>query len=283
MIWLIGAGGMLGREVWTLLDGAGQEYTATDLETDITDYDQVKRAGAAIRPGWIINCSAYTAVDAAEDEPEKAFAVNERGVRNIARAAAEAAVPVIHVSTDYVFPGTARVPLTEDDPPAPVGVYGKSKLAGEKALQDEWEKHYIVRTSWLYGRWGNNFVSTMLRLMNERETIKVVDDQHGSPTYTVDLARFFLRIIESPSSPYGIYHFSGEGETTWYGFAKEIYKVGREYGLITSDCSVVPCTSAEYPTKAVRPSYSLLSKEKIGKTFGTHPPHWKESLRHICH
>jgi dTDP-4-dehydrorhamnose reductase len=168
--------------------------------------------------------------------------------------------------------------LTEEDETAPQSVYGKSKLAGEKGLQEIWHKHYIIRTAWLYGQFGSNFIYTMIKLMNKLGSLKVVNDQHGSPTWAQDIAELIWTIIETDSNAYGTYHFSGEGECTWYDFAGEIYRLGKENGLIISDCTITPCSSGEFPTLAKRPSHSFLSKEKVKKIFPYIVPLWQDSL-----
>ncbi len=281
MIWLIGNRGMLGQEVASLLKDRGLAFLGTDRDTDITDVQALRDFAMGKDIEWIINCSAYTAVDKAEEEREKAFLLNEKGAENIGIVASELDAAVIHISTDYVFDGKKNYPLGEEEGTGPVSVYGESKLAGEKALQRRNPRTFILRTAWLYGREGANFVYTMLRLMKEKESIKVVDDQIGSPTWTFDLASLILRIITSGSEHYGIYHFSGSGETSWYGFAREIYRQGRERGILEGECDIRPCTSGEFSSAAVRPAYSLLSKEKVKNILKGEVPPWEESLDHF--
>ena len=281
MIWLIGNKGMLGKEVSGLLNENEIPFTGTDRETDITDLDALREFSMGKDFSWIVNCSAYTAVDRAEEERDTAFLINEKGVANIGALSAELGIKVIHLSTDYVFDGTKNYPLPEEEPTDPKSVYGESKLAGEKALQECNRRHFIIRTAWLYGREGANFVYTMLRLMREKESIKVVDDQIGSPTWTFDLASLILRILETDSDDYGIYHFSGGGQTSWYGFAREIYRQGKERGIITGDCAVNPCSTDEFPAAAARPAYSLLSKEKVKAVLKGNVPAWEESLNNF--
>jgi dTDP-4-dehydrorhamnose reductase len=282
MIWLVGNRGMLGAEVEDLLRARGAAYLASDMDVDITRPDALEEFLSSRGAGslaWIINCSGYTAVDAAEDEPDRAFAVNERGVRNLANAACRTGAALLHLSTDYVFDGTGEGAYAEDDPPNPVSVYGKSKLAGEIALKQLLERHLIVRTAWLYGRRGKNFVATMLRIFRERGRVTVVDDQWGSPTCAPDLARAILDIVERRVIPYGIYHYTNEGRTNWYEFAAEIYRQAREHGLARPGVELVPVGSAEYPTRARRPRNSFLSKEKIRNTFGVAIRDWRDALR----
>jgi len=278
MIWIIGSNGMLGRELSALLEEKNLTFTGTDREVSILDPSALKEFAENAEPSWIVNCSGYTAVDRAESDKEAAFAINAQGVKNIASLALELDIPLIHISTDYVFDGTSRIPLTEDAPVSPVSVYGESKLSGENAIRKIHKKHFIIRTAWLYGQYGPNFVYTMIKLMNAKESIKVVDDQHGSPTWAKDLAGLMFTIISAESETYGTYHFSGEGECTWYTFARSIYEFGKEKNLITSDCTIEPCSSSEFPTPAKRPEYSLLSKEKVKKTFGFPFPDWEDSL-----
>ena len=269
---------MLGRELSALLEEKNLTFTGTDREVSILDPSALKEFAENAEPSWIVNCSGYTAVDRAESDKEAAFAINAQGVKNIASLALELDIPLIHISTDYVFDGTSRIPVTEDAPVSPVSVYGESKLSGENAIREIHKKHFIIRTAWLYGQYGPNFVYAMIKLMNARESIKVVDDQHGSPTWAKDLAGLMFTIISAESETYGTYHFSGEGECTWYTFARSIYEFGKEKNLITSDCTIEPCSSSEFPTPAKRPEYSLLSKEKVKKTFGFRVPDWEDSL-----
>jgi dTDP-4-dehydrorhamnose reductase len=287
-IWLIGGKGMLGTELSLLLEKSGFFFAATDREIDITD-PAALAAFVEQQPGvkppfnWIINCAAYTAVDKAEDDVENCRRLNTLGAGNIAACAQNMGAPLIHLSTDYVFDGKGSRPYTEDDATAPTGVYGLSKRDGELAVLKNNPRSYIIRTAWLYGKHGNNFVHTMLRLMNERDEIKVVDDQRGSPTWTFDLAVAILAFIKAASSgkniPFGIYHFTNEGNITWFDFAREIYRQGRENGRIAKDCLVKPCTSAEYPAKVKRPEYSVLDKSKIKAALGMEIPAWDASLK----
>jgi len=225
-----------------------------------------------------VNCAAYTAVDKAEDEPERCYSLNALGPQNIGRIARAFGVWVLHISTDYVFAGNGTRPYSEDDPVAPQSVYGKTKAEGERLLLDACPNAVIVRTAWLYGQYGPNFVATMIKLMNTRDSVGVVADQKGSPTWARDLAEAILTIVGTPHARAGIYHFTDEGEITWFDFAKEIYAQGRRLGLIAHECQVHPLTTSEYPTKARRPAYSVLSKEKIRTTFGVQVPEWRDSL-----
>ena len=253
MIWLIGNKGMLGQDLSRELKNANINFSGTDMDVSILQPEALKAFAAEINSAVIINCSAYTAVDKAEEDRDTAYAINQTGVANIARLAAERDIPLIHISTDYVFDGTSSSPLGEEAPTGPSGVYGMSKLAGEEEIRKICPKHFIIRTAWLYGQYGPNFVYTMIKLMNKLDALKVINDQHGSPTWTRDLTGLITEILKSGSKNYGTYHLSGEGECTWYGFATEIYRLGQEKGLITSECTINPCTSKEFPTPAKRP------------------------------
>jgi dTDP-4-dehydrorhamnose reductase len=278
MIWVVGAKGMLGHDVVRRLNDMRFEHIASDLECDITNADDIRRFVGKRSLSWIVNCAGYTAVDAAEDEEERATQVNAMGPANLGGLAAEHGCSVIHLSTDYVFDGGAAAAYGEEHSLAPLGAYGRSKAAGERLLAEATPAHFIVRTAWLYGSHGKNFVLTMLRLMGERESVGVVDDQRGSPTYSWDLARALCEIIRADSRDYGIYHYVNEGQVTWYEFACAIHRMGRERGRLSRQCDVRPIAAADYPTKAVRPKFSVLSTEKIRRTFGVDVPRWDDAL-----
>ncbi len=282
MIWLVGNKGMLGTEVEALLRRAGAPYFATDREMDITN-PGIPRAFLKkrdiLRLDWIVNCAGYTAVDQAEDEPEKAFSLNVEGPRNLAKAARDTGASLLHISTDYIFNGEKTGDYVEDDPPAPMSVYGKSKLEGEKAVREEWEKHFIVRTAWLYGRNGKNFVDTMLRLFREKKRVKVVDDQRGNPTYARDLAEAITAIVTRDSRKFGTYHFTNEGRTSWFDFARAIFDAAIPLGLADPGVDVKPVPTQEYPTKAARPKNSCLSKDRIRRELGIDPRDWRDALQ----
>ncbi len=285
MIWLIGANGMLGTETGRQLTQNKLAWVGTDRNVDITNpvlleqfANEQNSKNHADKIAWIINCSAYTAVDKAEDDKELAQKLNEDGPRNIASVAKKIGAKLIHISTDYVFDGTSSVPYTEDMAKKPIGVYGVTKAAGEDAVAESIKEYYILRTAWLYGFDGHNFVYTMTNLMNTHDVIKVVADQKGTPTCAVDLASAILTIIKKNNVPFGIYQCTDLGETDWHSFAQKIYELGKKYGRITHDCVINSCTTAEYPTKAKRPAYSVLSKEKIQKALGITLPQWEESL-----
>jgi dTDP-4-dehydrorhamnose reductase len=283
MIWLIGSKGMLGTELAAVLRSRGSAFTATDREVDIRDpaallgfAAQSALDGAPV--DWIVNCSAYTAVDRAEEEEEVAHHINAVGAENIAAVAQKLGARMVHVSTDYVFRGDGNEPYLESDPVAPSSAYGRTKADGELRIAARCARHFIVRTAWLYGRHGPNFVYTMLKLMRAREAISVVADQQGTPTWTFDLSSAIADIVERGGSRFGIYHFTNVGQTTWHGFADEIQRLGRELGILGRACTVNAITSDQYPSKVKRPAWSVLSKKKISEELGITPPHWRESL-----
>ncbi|ESU26197.1 dTDP-4-dehydrorhamnose reductase [Flavobacterium saliperosum S13] len=241
-------------------------------ELDITDSASCTTVFEKHQPDFCINAAAYTAVDKAENEPEKAHAINVTGAQNVAAVCKIHDTVLLHVSTDFVFDGEKTSPYTEEDRSNPTGVYGQTKLDGEKEVAAVWEKHFIVRTSWVYSQFGNNFMKTMLRLASERDTLSVVNDQIGTPTHAVDLAEVILKIIESGKKAYGIYHFSNEGQCSWYDFAQKIFEVN------AVSIQVNPIPSTCYPTPAKRPKYSVLDKTKIKEVFGLDIKKWEQSL-----
>jgi dTDP-4-dehydrorhamnose reductase len=224
------------------------------------------------KPAYCINCAAYTAVDKAEDEKDIAMNINRDGVMNLSRLCSEFNTTLIHISTDFVFSGSSNLPLSESDEPSPVNVYGLSKLEGEKAIPLYIDHYFIIRTSWLYSAYGNNFVKTMLRLGKEKNELKVIWDQIGTPTYAMDLALCILAITENNNTQYGIYHYSNEGVTSWYDFAKTIFDLSH------TSVKVIPVRTAEYITKAQRPAYSVMDKTKIKRNLAIEIPYWKQSL-----
>lgn len=245
--------------------------SSSDL--DITNTANIEDALKDHTFDYCINCAAYTAVDKAEEAIELADKVNHIGAKLLAESCKKFNVTLIHVSTDFVFDGKATVPYLEDDITNPLGVYGKTKLAGEQAISNVLENYFIIRTSWLYSEYGNNFLKTMLRLSKERNEIGVVGDQVGSPTYARDLADMILRLIESKNTSYGVYHYSNKGVVSWYDFAKEIFK------LSDSSITLNKIETKDYPTPAVRPKYSVLHTERISKLLDLKIPNWKESLK----
>jgi dTDP-4-dehydrorhamnose reductase len=282
MIWLIGNKGMLGDDVEELLKEQWFSYWSSDKEVDITYCKTLEKFGKDKKIEWVINCSGYTQVDQAEKEKGESFRINRDGVRNIALFCKKRQISLIHISTDYVFDGKKDMNeyYSEEDTPSPLGVYGQSKLAGEEEIKKLLNTYFIIRTAWLYGKNGFNFVNTMLRIFKERDLIKVVDDQYGSPTYTKDLAELILKIIKNESNQYGIYHFTNEGVTTWYKFAKEIYKQAKKVGSIEKnrEVKIIPIKTEEYPTAVVRPKNSILSKGKTKKEFNIEIRSWNEAL-----
>lgn len=280
-ILVTGSMGQLGNELFLVSKNYyGYEFIFTDLDKlDITDRNQTTSFITEVQPDWIINCAAYTAVDKAEGESDKAFLINSTGVENIAYAIKGSDCKLIHISTDYIYTGEANTPYTEADVPGPVSVYGKSKLAGELFALNHPES-IIIRTSWLYSSFGNNFVKTIMKLTAEKESIKVVYDQIGSPTYAFDLASAILNIISGVIRNQiafipGIYNFSNEGVCSWYDFAVAVNEETK------SSCRILPVLTEEFPTKAQRPVYSVLNKKKIKETYNLSIPHWQESL-HKC-
>ena len=276
---------MLGTELSLLFEKNGFPFVGTDKEIDITNPEALENfiTKQPVPFSWIINCAAYTAVDKAEDEKEICSLLNVKGAENIANTARKTGAALIHISTDYVFNGKERKPYTEEDKTDPIGVYGLSKRDGENKVLKANKKSFIIRTAWLYGKYGNNFVHTMLKYMNEKESVSVVNDQYGSPTWTFDLSQIIITMIQQiekgKNIPYGIYHFTNEGEITWFDFACEIYAQARSLGILTKTCEVKSCTSAEFPAKVTRPAYSMLDKTKIKKNLNTTIPEWKDSLQ----
>jgi dTDP-4-dehydrorhamnose reductase len=273
-ILVTGANGQLGSELRKLSNQQNQfEWVFTDWqELNLCDLENLENNISKINPAIIINCAAHTAVDKAESEYELSDILNHQSVAIMSKWCHVNNSKFIHVSTDYVFDGAASVPLKEEAFTNPINVYGKTKLAGEIACIRENSNAIILRTSWVYSSFGANFVKTMSRLMLERDSINVVNDQIGSPTYAADLAQAIMTIINHPKWQAGVYHFSNEGEISWYEFAVAIQEIG---GF---DCVIAGIPSSAYPTPAKRPQYSLLDKSKIKNTFDVNVPHYKESL-----
>jgi dTDP-4-dehydrorhamnose reductase len=271
---VFGASGQLGQCLKTVaeINGIDAIYFPPETEADILDPDALKKVFDTYNPDWAINCAAYTAVDKAEDEVEKASAINKTGAENIAILCKENNSKLVHISTDFVFRGDQSLPLLEDDIAEPLSVYGLTKLEGEKAVAQVLDQHYIIRTSWLYSEYGNNFVKTMLRLGAERDELRIVADQVGTPTYAMDLANCILEIIASEQEAFGIYHYSNEGVASWYDFAKAAFDIAG------TRVKTLPIRTSEYPTKAVRPAYSVMDKSKIKETFNIEIPYWRDSL-----
>jgi dTDP-4-dehydrorhamnose reductase len=286
VVLVTGANGQLGQAIQSIVG----KYPSIDFvfctssELNITDKNNCESVFEKYNPNFCINAAAYTAVDKAETETEQAVAINVTGAQNLAEVCKTHNTILLHVSTDFVFDGLATKPYSEEDLPNPTGVYGQTKLDGEKAIQQSWEKHFIIRTSWVYSKFANNFMKTMLRLASERDSLSVVSDQIGTPTNAVDLAEALLKIITSCETEsvrlsgvefFGIYNFSNEGHCSWYDFAAAIF---RENNI---SINLNPIPSSAYPTPAKRPAYSVLDKSKIKKTFGIEIKNWEESLKTI--
>ena len=274
-ILVTGANGQLGNEMQVLArENLQHTYFFTDVqELDISDEQAVYAYVSEHKIDIIVNCAAYTAVDKAEDNVELCDKLNNIAPGYLARAAQANGAAMIQVSTDYVFDGTAHIPYTEEEPTCPASVYGSTKLAGEQNVMDHCEKAMVIRTAWLYSIYGNNFVKTMIRLGQERDSLGVIFDQIGTPTYANDLAQAIFAAINK-GVVRGIYHFSDEGVCSWYDFTIAIHRLA---GI--ASCKVKPLHTADYPAKAPRPHYSVLDKTKIKDTFGIEIPHWEESLK----
>jgi dTDP-4-dehydrorhamnose reductase len=280
VVLLLGAGGQLGQEIVARAPAARVTVVArTRRDTDIADRDAVATAVRAAKPSMVINTAAYTKVDKAESEQDEAHRTNVTGAGIIAEACAAADVPLIHLSTDYVFDGAKPSPYVETDPTNPLGVYGATKLAGEQAIRARHDKHLIVRTSWVYGIYGANFLKTILRLADQRDELRIVADQYGSPTSTRDLADILLQLAPRlrDGAPWGTYHLTGEGAATWHGFAAEILKAREtRTGKATR---LTPIATADYPTAARRPANSVLDNALFRATFGLKARPWREAAR----
>ena len=277
VVLVTGASGQLGQALQFIAENYKEIrfHFASSSEVDVTNKEDLSKAFESLTPDFCINAAAYTAVDKAESAPEKAISINVNGAKNLAETCKEFHAVLIHISTDFVFDGSKKTPYQETDDTHPQSVYGSTKRAGEMAIESVLKEHFIIRTSWLYSQFGNNFMKTMLRLSKERDSISVVNDQIGTPTNAVDLAEVLVKIILSESKAYGIYHFSNEGEASWFDFAKEIFRIGE----IKIDLNAIG--TSEFPTPAKRPQYSVLDKSKIKKTFGISVRNWQESLSDV--
>ncbi len=274
VILVTGANGQLGHEMQRVATISEDKYIFTDVaELDITDYDAIYNIVSTQKVDVIVNCAAYTNVDKAEEDVESANLLNNIAVGYLAKAAYELRATLIHISTDYVFDGSAYIPYTEECDTSPIGVYGVTKLAGENSVVESGCNYIIIRTSWLYSQWGGNFVKTMQRLTSEREKLNVIFDQVGTPTYAGDLADVIGHIIATEQlSKIGTYHFSNEGVCSWFDFAHEIAKQSN------NRCDILPIHSYEFPARVTRPHYSVLDKSKIKSRFGIQISHWTKSL-----
>lgn len=277
-ILVTGANGQLGSEMRLRGVHSANHYLFTDVaELDITDAEAVGQCVADNKIDIIVNCAAYTNVEKAEEQEMMADLLNNKAAANLATAAKRAGATLIHISTDYVFQGSGNLPCREQEPTDPLGVYGRTKLAGEQAIIGSGAKYLIFRTAWLYSEFGNNFLKTILRLTAEREALNVVFDQVGTPTYAGDLADAIFDIIETDRyrGNEGIYHYTNEGVCSWYDFAVEIAAAAGH-----DKCQILPCHSAEFPSKVRRPAFSVLDKSKVKRTFDLEIPHWRQAMMH---
>ncbi len=274
---------MLGQDLVPRLKEAGFELQCVDIaEMDITKRDLVLDRIGSVKPDLVINCAAYTAVDKAESEQDLAFAVNRDGPGHLADACSKRGIPLVHVSTDYIFDGRSERPYREDDLANPIGVYARSKWEGEEEVRRRLDKHIIVRTSWLFGFHGSNFVKTILRLAGERDQLRVVKDQKGCPTWTGHLAEALTQIAHTirkniKDTPWGTYHYCGRDATTWFDFAADIVEKARRYKRLRVS-RIAPIPTSDYPTPAKRPMNSALDCSKIRRELGIEPKPWKEGL-----
>ncbi|GAA4205023.1 dTDP-4-dehydrorhamnose reductase [Pedobacter jeongneungensis] len=273
-ILVIGAGGQLGRCLKVVAERRGITEIVFPPEKDANILNQsgLNDLLAKEKPAYVINCAAYTAVDKAEDELDLAKAINETGAAYLASACLANGATLVHVSTDFVFEGNEVKLLKEEDEAKPINVYGLTKLDGEKAVASILPAHFIIRTSWLYSEYANNFVKTMLKFGAERDELNIIADQVGTPTYAIDLANAIFDVITSSSSAYGIYHYSNEGVTSWFDFARAIFDISE------TTVKVNPIPGSAYPTKATRPAFSVMDKSKIKNTFKLNIPYWRDSL-----
>lgn len=280
-ILLTGSEGQVGRELQQALSSVGEVMGVNRRRMDLEETNIIRQVIREIKPDIIVNAAAYTAVDRAETETEIAYAINAIAPTIMAEEAKKLGAFLLHISTDYVFDGTKNTPCTEEDIPNPLSIYGKSKLAGEERIQQIGGFYIILRTAWVYGSFGkSNFVKTMLRLAQEREEIRVVCDQIGGPTWARDIAQVISQLLgkQELKDLTGIYHFTNSGVASWYDFAIAIFEKARELGFAGKVKRVIPITTAEYPTPAQRPAYSVLSTQKIASVLGNYPPYWRDSL-----
>jgi dTDP-4-dehydrorhamnose reductase len=284
-ILLIGSGGQVGQELRKTLPRLGEVIAASRADLDLTDEKAIQGMITQIQPQIIVNAAAYTAVDRAETELDLAHQINASAPKAIAQAAEAIQARVMHISTDYVFNGQKGSPYLETDETHPMGAYGQSKRDGELGVIGSCSRHFILRTAWVYGVYGQgNFVKTMLRLGADRETLSVVADQVGTPTWAKDIAEAIAALLQPQHPdpvPFGIYHFTNSGVTSWYDFAQAIFEEANAIGIPLQVKTLVPITTADYPTPAQRPSYSVLSWSKTAKALGQNAPHWRVSLRNM--
>ncbi|MBT3295053.1 MAG: dTDP-4-dehydrorhamnose reductase [Verrucomicrobia bacterium] len=278
MIWVTGSKGMLGTDLVAALKREGHAVLETDIEVDVCYPQALMNAAEGHAIDWVINCCAYTAVDKAESDETQATALNSDGAANIASVARTIGARMIHISTDYVFDGLAEQPYVETDPVSPIGVYARTKELGERRVTASAPNAFILRTAWLYGAHGGNFVYSMLRLMGERETLGVVADQEGSPTWTQTLCRVIAEMIKQDVTQGGIYHVTNRGRASWHEFAAAIHAQAIEHHLLSRPCKVNPISTEDYPTPARRPPCSVLNCRKIEALLNIQLPTWQESL-----
>ncbi len=279
-ILLLGAQGQVGQALMKTLTPLGTLVPIGRQQMDLTDLAAIALKIKTLQPQLIVNAAAYTAVDKAESEPELAYRINAEAPAAIAQSAAACGAALVHISTDYVFSGQAGSPRCETDATGPLSVYGKTKLAGEDAVRAALDQHVIVRTAWVYGAQGkSNFLKTMLRLGKAQSEVNVVADQVGSPTWANDLAAAIARLSEKVTAVPGTYHYTNSGVASWYDFAIAIFEEARALGMPLKVQTVNPITTADYPTPAPRPAYSVLNCQKIARILGDSPPYWRQSLR----
>ncbi|NJM88368.1 MAG: dTDP-4-dehydrorhamnose reductase [Hydrococcus sp. RU_2_2] len=279
-ILLAGAQGQLGQELQTTLTPLGEVIGVGRESMDLSQPASIRQIISQIQPHFIVNAAAYTAVDKAESEVELAYAINAIAPEILAQEAQKLGATLLQISTDYVFDGQKNTPYLEEDFTNPLSIYGKSKLAGEEGIKQACQSYIILRTAWVYGTYGkSNFVKTMLRLGKEREEIRVVSDQVGSPTWARDIADAITELLVNPTT--GVYHFTNSGVASWYDFAIAIFEEAKQLGFPLKVRQVIPITTAEYPTPAKRPAYSVLSGKKISTVLGTYPAYWRDSLRQM--
>jgi dTDP-4-dehydrorhamnose reductase len=277
---LIGAKGQVGQELQLTLPQLGEVISISREELDLTNSEKIGQLIREIHPDYLVNAAAYTAVDKAETEPELAYSINATAPKIMAESAEKIQAKFLHISTDYVFDGRKNTPYLETDLTNPLGVYGQSKLRGEEEIKTVNSQAIILRTAWVYGSYGkSNFVKTMLRLGKEREELKVVVDQLGSPTWSKDIAAAITHLLINADNPAGIYNFTNSGVASWFDLTKAIFEEAKISGIPLKIQRVIPITTAEYPTPAVRPAYSVLSSQKISQQLGYIPPYWRDSLK----
>lgn len=277
-IWITGCHGMLGKELGEAASRATLPWIGSDREVDITNPEAIDRFATEHHPTWLVNCAAYTAVDRAESEPEPARKLNADGPGNLARLADRLGIPLVHFSTDYVFDGSGNRPWNEEDRPSPLSVYGRTKREGEERIAESTDRFFLFRISWLYGRHGPNFVRTMLRLLREKDSLRVVSDQTGSPTWAMTLAENLVRLIARNDDRYGIYHYADEGVISWHEFATAIRDEALCQGLLTKSIPIEPIPTEVYPLPAERPRNSAFDKSKVRNLLGFTVHSWRQNL-----